>query len=136
MKQELEDVQAFMAASRQSVRKKPAVAPTAEAQLRLSLLAEEISEYAQAAAAQDLTEIADALVDVIYVALGSAHAYGLGTVFGKLWDEVHRSNMAKAFPDGEFKVNEAGKTIKPEGWSPPDLAAIIEEAGQTKFRKY
>ncbi len=42
---------------------------------------------------QDLPKIADALVDLVYVALGTAHMHALP--WQKLWDDVQRANMSK-----------------------------------------
>jgi predicted HAD superfamily Cof-like phosphohydrolase len=56
---------------------------------------------------------------------------GLALMFGipmnEVWNAVQQTNMAK-FPDGEVLRNEHGKVIKPEGWEPPDIKAIIEAA--------
>jgi predicted HAD superfamily Cof-like phosphohydrolase len=44
------------------------------------------------------------------------------------WKEVIRSNMAKVDPETGFVKKRAdGKILKPEGWTPPDLASLIEE---------
>lgn len=135
MKQALSDVAEFMRASEQPMRHRPRIAPDAEAQLRLKLKAEEITEYAQAAAAKDLVELADACVDILYVVFGSAHTYGFAPVLQELWDEVHRSNMDKRFPDGKFHQDGNGKTTKPPGWTPPDLKSILDRAMKSRFGK-
>lgn len=50
-----------------------------------------------------------------------------------LWDEVQRSNEAKAIeqPDGSFKVvrRADGKILKPPGWTPPDIAGVLRAHG-------
>lgn len=102
--------------------------PTGDVQnLRFSLMAEEFREFVGAWCEMDLVGIADALADLIYVAIGCAQAYGipLAAVFA----EVHRSNLAKLGPDGKPNVRADGKIIKPEGWQPPDIARILREAG-------
>jgi len=101
--------------------------PTIDVQsLRYSLIWEEFLEFVDAWTGGNLVGIADALADLIYVAIGCAGAYGipLAAVFA----EVHRSNMAKLGPDGKPVIREDGKIIKPEGWQPPDIARILREA--------
>ena len=73
------------------------IIPTAErCKLRVSLLAEELKELEEAIKDNNLTEVADALCDLQYVLAGAILEFGLGEKFGKLFSEVHRSNMSKA----------------------------------------
>lgn len=70
-----------------------------------------------------IAEVADALADIIYVALGTANEMGLP--MDKIFDAVHRANMAKVpVKDGK------GKVSKPEGWVGPEeeIRKIIREA--------
>jgi len=62
-------------------------------EFRLIFLEEELRELREAYTAEDLPGIADALVDLVYVALGTAHLHGFP--FDELWAEVQRANMAK-----------------------------------------
>jgi predicted HAD superfamily Cof-like phosphohydrolase len=66
------------------------------AELRISLLAEELKELQQAVDDNNLVEVADALCDLQYVLAGAILEFGLGEKFKELFDEVHRSNMSKA----------------------------------------
>lgn len=66
----------------------------------------------------------DGCIDLIYVAVGLLHAMGFNP--RPLWDEVHRSNIDK-FRDG-IRRREDGKILKPEGWTRPNLAPIVEAA--------
>lgn len=76
---------------------KEATIPAKErAELRVSLLAEELNELKEAIANNDLVEVADALCDLQYVLSGAVLEFGLGDKFVNLFDEVHRSNMSKA----------------------------------------
>lgn len=52
--------------------------------------------------------------------------YRCGIDFMPVFKEVHRSNMSKVMPNGKVKKDEGGKVIKPEGYSPPDIAAELE----------
>ncbi len=94
-------------------------------ELRIRLIEEELAEYAEAARAGDLVGIADALTDLLYVVLGAMVAHGLHEVAEALFEEVHRSNMSKAGPDGRPLRRSDGKILKPVTFSPPDLHAIL-----------
>lgn len=73
----------------------PTIPPSERCQLRVNLLAEELTELEQAIADQDLVEIADALCDLQYVLSGAVLEFGLGNLFNSLFEEVQRSNMSK-----------------------------------------
>jgi predicted HAD superfamily Cof-like phosphohydrolase len=71
----------------------------------------------------DLAELADGLADLDYVVEGTRLEFGLN---GKpIAAEVHRSNMEKR--GGEKRAD--GKTLKPEGWQPPDIGAELRKQG-------
>jgi len=67
----------------------------------------------------DLVEAADALADIAYVVEGTNLEFGIDS--GPVLDEVHRANMAKA--GGARRAD--GKVLKPEGWTPPDVAGVL-----------
>ncbi len=82
--------------------------------------------------AQDLAGQADALVDLVYFALGTAVMMGLP--WQELWDDVQRANMAK-----ERGVSHRGHKvdcIKPPGWQPPLTEDILKAAGYTGHTKH
>lgn len=95
-----------------------------ERSLRMSLLTEEYEEYLEAEKDNDIVEIADALADIIYIACGTAVSYGIP--LDKVFAEVHRSNMTKLV-DGKVLRREDGKVIKPTGWTPPDIAGVLNK---------
>lgn len=97
--------------------------PVAEAALRLDLLSEEFEEYHDAHYAEDITEMADALADIVYVAYGTALAYGID--LDAVIAEVHRSNMSKLGADGRPILRADGKVIKGPGYFRPDIAAVL-----------
>lgn len=70
----------------------------------------------------------DGAADLLYVLAGFCNSLGLPLEYA--FQEVHASNMAKAIlqPDGTYKVilREDGKTLKPEGWIPPNLDRVID----------
>jgi predicted HAD superfamily Cof-like phosphohydrolase len=71
----------------------------------------------------DLVELADALADLDYVIEGTRLAFGIN---GKpIANEVHRSNMAKLGGG----VNEVGKSLKPAGWTPPNIEGELIKQG-------
>ena len=85
---------------------------------RLRHLIEELTEYANAVEAGDLAAQADALVDLVYVAIGNAIVQHLP--WQAVWDEVQRANMAKVHDPSLPK-----QVRKPEGWRPPNVAALL-----------
>ena len=90
---------------------------------RFRFMSEEIEEFVDAGIKGDMVGVADALADVIYVALGTA--YQMGLPFQAIWDHVHRANMRKV--RGETKRGNSIDARKPEGWVSPEagIAAII-----------
>ena len=96
-----------------------------ERDLRINLLEEEFKEYINAEEKNDITEIADALADIIYIACGTAVAYGIP--LDDVFEEVHASNMAKLV-DGKPIYREDGKVLKPEGWTPPDIRGVLKRS--------
>ena len=93
-------------------------------QFRVNLINEEAEEFEQAAQARNLVEMADALADVIYVALGAG--VSLGIDLEPVFEEVHRSNMTKVWSDGQVRRREDGKVIKPPTYSPANIAQELE----------
>lgn len=96
--------------------------------LRLSLIEEELGELSEAFGLGDLVATADALGDLLYVVYGAAVACGID--LDPVFAEIHRTNMAKV---GGARRGD-GKLMKPEGWQPPDLAAIL--AGQSPMNDF
>lgn len=122
----------------------PGLLTKAKLKERLEFLLEELEELAQAGgftlvevddkviingfpqgADQDLALQADALVDLIYVAHGTAVMLGLP--MDRLWNDVHEANMRKV--RGMTKRGHQVDLAKPEGWVGPRTKAILAEAG-------
>ena len=103
----------------------PGLGPDELIELRIKLLTEEVQEYAEAARSGDLVEVLDALADIGYILAGTIINHGMQHIFDAAFDEVHRSNRAKLV-DGKVLRREDGKVMKPEGWTPPQLAAFLE----------
>ena len=105
----------------------PTGAVPAEVQaLRVRLIAEELEEYHEAAAAGDLVAVADALSDLAYVLFGTYVAHGLKDQAEALFAEVHASNMSKLGADGKPVMRADGKVLKSDRYRRPDLRAILE----------
>jgi predicted HAD superfamily Cof-like phosphohydrolase len=78
----------------------------------------------------DLAAVLDALADIQYTNAGTAVVCGLP--LSEAFQAVHDANMAKLWErsDGTKspRVNESGKVMKPPGWTPPDIAAVLAAA--------
>ena len=93
---------------------------------------EELDEFNLAADSDDVPGMFDALIDLVYVALGTAHILNLPWEAG--WDQVQRANMAKvrAAKDGSDSKRGSGwDVVKPDGWRAPDLEAVLQSMGWT-----
>lgn len=124
-----QDVQKFHAKFGVPVASSPTVPDNETFEFRLKFMQEEINEFEAAyldlkvgviSEAQALHEMADALVDLVYVAMGTADMMGLP--WDKLWDEVQRANMSKirATDASQSKRGTALDVVKPEGWVAPN----------------
>lgn len=118
------DVKAFHEAMDIPVLPEPRFPAYERVILRLDLIMEELEETLLAIDTDDLVGTADGFVDMLYVIVGAMHEFGLPAQ--ALWDEVHRANMAKK----GGPIREDGKRLKPPGWTPPDIAGILEEASR------
>lgn len=104
----LNQVAEFHKTFKHPIKATPGIPAIERANLRVSLLAEELNELKQAIEANDFVEVADALCDLQYVLSGAILEFGLADKFKTLFDEVHRSNMSKACKSEE----EANQTIQ------------------------
>lgn len=97
---------------------------------RLRFLEEETIEFIRNHTHGNLAEAGDALVDLVYVALGTAHMMGLP--FDLMWRLVQEKNMQKERANGHndprSKRGSRLDVVKPAGWTPPDHRPIIEKA--------
>jgi predicted HAD superfamily Cof-like phosphohydrolase len=127
------DVDRFMQMIGQPMPDYPQNVDPAILQLRIDLITEEFDETVDALVKLQqpnldapkervlLAEVADGIVDLLYVAVGTASTLGID--LEEVWEAVQRSNMAKA----GGPVREDGKRLKPDGWKPPNIAVIIRE---------
>lgn len=139
-------VRAFHEAFGHPVAPAPTPATKALRELRVKLIAEELTELCEAlgvhltifqrngkyvadvlAVAEDhevdLVETADALGDIDYVTAGANLAFGLPAE--AVAEEIHRANMSKLGADGKPIYREDGKVLKGPNYKAPDVASIV-----------
>ena len=70
-------------------------------------------------------DILDGLVDLVYVALGTAYLYGFD--FDEAWRRVHTANMQKIRAENkeDSKRGSTFDVVKPDGWKPPYLSDLV-----------
>lgn len=127
---------------------------------RLDWFKEETEELIEAKEKKDKVQILDAIVDMMYIRIGTLLEHHKGVVtmtnfkveidteikncinyfynhFGynpKLlkdaFEEIHRSNLSKLDENGEPIFREDGKVMKSELFVEPDLKTILEKYGE------
>ncbi len=94
----------------------------------MALIEEEVDELRAGARDGDLVEVADALADIVYVAYGTAHVYGID--LDAVLDEVHASNMTKLGPGGRPVRRPDGKVLKGPDYRPPDVNGVLARSAR------
>lgn len=101
---------------------KPALMPKDVADFRIAFLEEELAEFKLAVADNDLPEQIDALVDLVVVAMGTAHIMGFN--WNEHWNEVYEANMRKKRAQGPNDARSKRKhmldIVKPKDWIGPN----------------
>ena len=118
-----EKVGDFMKTFGQEVKVKSELSSEKINDLRISLINEELEELKKAIEEKNITEVADALTDILYVTYGAGHAFGIN--LDKCFDEVQNSNMSKLDINGKPIYNENGKVMKGPKYFKPDLSKFI-----------
>lgn len=124
MQRQYEQVKAFQIAMGQPVADKPTVMDEERQFQRYDYMAEELQEFM---GSTDLVDQADAMIDLIYLAIGTL--VELGVQPEPLFDIVQNANMSKLWPDGKSRLNpDTGKVMKPPTFVRPEplLQAEIE----------
>lgn len=141
----MRDIEAFHTKFALEYDGKPRVLPEGMASFRCEFLAEELREYTegvigahlalldnegprqQVALEVNLAHMLDGLIDLTYVALGTAYLHGYD--FREGWRRVHHANMQKVRAEdvAESKRNSTLDVIKPEGWTAPDLTDLVSD---------
>ena len=130
MKKEWNDVKEFHEKFGHPVAKQPVMISKKRALSRAKWMNEEVAEFL---IADDIYEQADAMIDLMYFALGTMVEMGLEA--DELFEIVQRANMAKLWPDGKPHYNpKDNKGIKPEGWEDPapKIRAYIDSVIEAK----
>jgi predicted HAD superfamily Cof-like phosphohydrolase len=116
-------VKNFMETFGQEVKNKPSFSTDKINKLRYDLIKEELDELRVALENKDLLEVADALTDILYVAYGAGHAFGID--LDKCFEEVQSSNMSKLDENNKPIYNESGKVMKGPKYFKPDLSKFV-----------
>lgn len=95
--------------------------------IRLQLIQEELAELAAGFISRDPVECLDALGDLSYVVDGTYLTTGLARHKLAALAEIHRSNMSKLDADGNPIISDAGRVVKSDRYSPPDLRLVMGE---------
>ena len=119
-----EKVGIFMKTFGQEVKTKAELSNNKINELRISLINEELEELKKAVNDNDILEVADALTDILYVAYGAGHAFGIN--LDKCFNEVQESNMSKLDENGKPIYNEHGKVMKGPKYFKPDLSKFLK----------
>jgi predicted HAD superfamily Cof-like phosphohydrolase len=99
----------------------PTLPPERVHRLRALLIEEELAEFRNAAEAEDLVGVADALADLLYCAYGAAVEYGIDVA--PVFAEIHRSNMSKGAPACGCRAD--GKVPKGSSYQPPQVREVL-----------
>lgn len=96
---------------------------------RAECMIEEVEEFIagtgmMSGTPQRMDLMADALVDLVYFALGTAVMLGLP--WEELWQEVHQANMAKT--KGPTHRGHPIDVRKPPNWVPPNINRVLLDA--------
>ena len=117
----IRDIQEFLTKFEMEYEGPPRHLPDHISAVRSELLREELREYLRAVEQGSLVDELDALVDLVYVALGNAVLHGFP--FEEAWKRVHAANMQKV--RGVSKRGMKFDVCKPPGWTPPNLEDLV-----------
>ncbi len=104
--------------------------PEQLARFRTLRLREEAEEYIKA---PDIENELDAMIDSIYIALGTLHLHGFTPEkINEAWNRVHHANMSKELSSKEnpSKYGDLGigvDIVKPKGWVAPDHSDLCQD---------
>lgn len=90
---------------------------------RLKFMAEKLEQVNVAMGRKDMAEVLNSVVDLTYVALGTAWLLNLN--FPLAWVYVHDANMKKERAVGASEQGSDFNIVKPDGWKKPDMNSLI-----------
>lgn len=111
-----QDVLEFRRKLRLPVGAVPQLLPAKQTSFYARFMMEELSEFLSAHEREDLVDAADALGDLIYIALGAGLHMGLP--MDGILEEIHKANMAKQ--PGMTKRGIEQDAVKPAEWVGPE----------------
>lgn len=82
-----------------------------------------VMKFTQEPSTVTLATVLDGIIDSVYVLYQLSNTLKLP--FDAAFREIHNSNMAKRGLDGKVTFRDDGKVLKPEGWTPPKLHALL-----------
>ena len=94
--------------------------------LKFDLMQEELNEYLEACKNEDLVEVSDAIVDMMYILYGIVLSHGLSSNIFKMFEEVHKSNMSK-LENGKVIRRTDGKIMKGSEYFKPNLKQFLQD---------
>jgi predicted HAD superfamily Cof-like phosphohydrolase len=93
--------------------------------LKDRILREEVNELMNACIEEDNIEALDAVVDCMYILIGTAIELGIDHLIPAAFAEVHRSNMTKLDANGNPVFRADGKITKSELYEKPNLKKLF-----------
>jgi predicted HAD superfamily Cof-like phosphohydrolase len=93
---------------------------------REKFMDEELAEFKKARLEGNPADMFDALLDLVYVAMGTAD--GLGWPWQAGWDRVQAANMSKVRAERDGANSKRGSgfdVVKPAGWKAPDHSDLV-----------
>ena len=113
--EEFEQVKDFHKTFGSPIRDMPHLLPEERAKFRAGFMLEEIQEFIDS---ENICDQADAMIDLIYFALGTLVEMGVKPK--EIFDIVQNANMSKLWEDGKPRYrNGDNKIIKPPTWEDP-----------------
>lgn len=102
---------------------------------RIGFMKEELAEFEKAVVSGDAEGQLDALVDLVYVALGTAYLSRFP--FVTAWERVHYANMQKVRAEKaeDSKRGASFDVVKPLGWKAPTHDDLVEDT-PLQIRKF
>ena len=105
----------------------PVLMTAERAKFRAGFMLEEVQEFIDS---ENIYDQADAMIDLIYFALGTLVEMGVKPK--EIFDIVQKANMSKLWEDGKARYREGdGKVLKPPEWRDPypDIKDAIDRMG-------
>lgn len=117
-----QDVQQFHDKFQVPLAAKPQLLDDETYNFRLAFMREELNEFVNAHYQNDLATALDSLIDLVYVAYGTAQMMGVPTsMWQEMWNAVQKANMSKvrATSADQSKRGTALDVVKPQNWQGP-----------------